>query len=562
MKRLLLLSSFTLLYLSGSSQFLHVKEYVDIGNIKALMGAQGNLWIDSTTLNANCEFPKGSGKHIGNSGSLWMAGFHNGALKAAAGLFTNEVDYSPGPIVDINNPVASAAAQAQRRAKVWKVNRTEINSFLATSIHTKANTPASVLDWPGRGNVHATDNTGAPLFSPMNDYNRDFAPFIDVNSDGLYDPLAGDYPDIVADQGLWTVFNDVAKIHDLTKSEPLGVEVQLLAYAYNRGSLADNIIFYNYKIINRVGNPLDSFFMGFFADMDLGYSFDDYVGYDSSRNLGIIYNGDNNDGTGLAGQYGNTIPMAGVQVLKMPGMDCTQFKAASSFLYFSNAAAGVPSALQEPTTATDFYHYLTGSFKNGQHLKNDYSGPGVQSNGLGSGPDANYVFSGDISNPTTWSECASANMPHDRKMITASKVMTLSPGSAIEFSVALVASAPKVNNGCPTATFAAIREVADTATKIFCNPLPISTATTHTGGINKTAIQLYPNPAKELLYVTMPEVNPVELSVFDVIGRKMEIQFIQNGNNISILTAGLPNGLYTLRLQAVGVVHTGKFVKE
>jgi hypothetical protein len=65
--------------------------------------------------------------------------------------------------------------------------------------------------------------------------------------------------------------------------------------------------FYNYKIYNFSTNPLDSTYMATWCDADLGYAFDDYVGCDTARGLGILYNGDSYD-EGAQG-YGFEIPM-------------------------------------------------------------------------------------------------------------------------------------------------------------------------------------------------------------------------------------------------------------
>ena len=106
----------------------------------------------------------------------------------------------------------------------------------------------------------------------------------------------GEYPAIKGDQALWWVFSDNGPTHTETNGKPLGVEVHVMAYAYKRGTLIDNVVYYDYIVINRSANAYSNFRIGLFDDMDLGYFDDDFIGFDSSRRLGITYNGTDCDG--------------------------------------------------------------------------------------------------------------------------------------------------------------------------------------------------------------------------------------------------------------------------
>ena len=39
-------------------------------------------------------------------------------------------------------------------------------------------------------------------------FDKDLAPFVDVDNDGNYNPLNGDYPKIKGNQSIWWVMND------------------------------------------------------------------------------------------------------------------------------------------------------------------------------------------------------------------------------------------------------------------------------------------------------------------------------------------------------------------
>src|SRR5438093_12922015 len=65
--------------------------------------------------------------------------------------------------------------------------------------------------------------------------------------------------DMLGDQMLWHVYNDADPTwhHDPAGgSEPLGVEVQQTAYAFNRSGALGNTAFLRFKIINQGSNLL------------------------------------------------------------------------------------------------------------------------------------------------------------------------------------------------------------------------------------------------------------------------------------------------------------------
>jgi hypothetical protein len=139
-----------------------------------------------------------------------------------------------------NNPYDSDNnyTTSQSWAKIWKVTDTDIQQFQASAIHTMGNTPLSILAWPGKGNTYTTDNNGLPLT-----VNEDMAPFVDINGNGIYEPLLGEYPDIKGDEALWWIWSDNGPTHTETNGRPLDVEVHAMAYGYNRGTLINNVIY-------------------------------------------------------------------------------------------------------------------------------------------------------------------------------------------------------------------------------------------------------------------------------------------------------------------------------
>src|SRR5690606_30894160 len=151
-------------------------------------------------------------------------------------------------------------------------------------------------------------------------------PFIDVNNNGKYDWKEGDYPgvptgsdpELPGDQYIWWVFNDRGNVKQQTQTEAIGLEVQASAFAFSTKDVLNDATFYRYRMINRSNLSLDSAYVATWTDADLGYAFDDYIGCDTSRELGILYNGTSIDGSGQINSYGGQVPMVGVDFFEGP----------------------------------------------------------------------------------------------------------------------------------------------------------------------------------------------------------------------------------------------------
>ena len=102
-------------------------------------------------------------------------------------------------------------------------------------------------------------------------------------------------------------------LHPETGSDPLGVEVQVLAWALaSEEAVLDQATFYRYRVVNRNDAPIDSLVFTFWNDGDLGVQFDDdYIGSDPARDLFYFYNADDED----TGGYGVAPPAFGCRYL-------------------------------------------------------------------------------------------------------------------------------------------------------------------------------------------------------------------------------------------------------
>lgn len=123
------------------------------------------------------------------------------------------------------------------------------------------------------------------------------APFNDLDGNGIMD--GDDTPGFAgADQVVWFVANDLnsSQCAQLAGSPPIGLEVQVTLWGYNRSDALGNVAFKRYRLIYKgtATTPndavIDSTFFAVFSDPDLGSSGDDYVGCDTELNVGYVYN--------------------------------------------------------------------------------------------------------------------------------------------------------------------------------------------------------------------------------------------------------------------------------
>ena len=421
---------------------------LSINNVRARILTAGDMWWDLS--NPQYEVPKGSGNHSLFAGSLWLGGIDaSGQLHLASMSYRQSgTDFWPGPLDTIS--ASTDGAVCDRYDKLFKIKRTEVEKFVSDfNSNSLTYIPPSILNWPGNGN---------PAFN----HTKYLAPFHDRNGDGIYNPYDGDYPDfdltgerrcqagLKGDELIWWVFNDKGNFHSESGSLAMGMEIHAQAFAFSTGDEINNATFYNYKIINRSTYQLSDFYFGQWVDSDLGKYNDDYVGCNVELGLGYCYNGDNQDGNGDPGTYGDYLPAVGIDFLSGPLADLNDFVdndrdclvdepgerfAMSKFLYYS----GSFSVTGNPGNGVETYLYMTGRWKDG--LRMSYGGNAYNTGG----PFCDFMFPGSsdqtyswgtggtCQNPVTiqppWDESTSGNIPADRRFIQSCGPFTMKPGA-------------------------------------------------------------------------------------------------------------------------------------
>lgn len=534
---------------AGCAPGVEVREMA-FNNVRTVIETPGTMWQDRARGRGAYFVPAPPPGEIGPSsifaGALWMGGIDPaGNLKLAAVQFRqNGNDFWPGPLTTDGSAEVTAEVCAQYDKHFYITRQmVELHRLyfqrLAFDAENGTNTvsdppfdqepysiPAEIREWPAHGDPGAGQDF---YLAPFRD-NPDGS-----GTPGVYEPELGDYPwydleqteddclnrnrdaaiPLFGDQTLWWVFNDKGNIHTETQGQPIGMEVKAQAFAFNTQDEINSMTFYNYTLINRGTQTLNSTYFGQWVDPDLGGSQDDYVGCDVQRGLGYAYNGDNNDedyqgaiGYGIQppavgvdffeGPYqdadgmdnpgpnkdsletfisyneaaeGNGIPYAGIGIGYGDGVVDNERFGMRRFVYYNNTNHPVNG---NPVNAEHYYNFLRGIWKNGDVMT--YGGEGT-SQGGGAIP-AQYMFPGDTDpvhwgtygvNPgsTDWSETGVNNPPGDRRFVQSAGPFTLAPGDFNNITVGVVWA--RASSGGPFASVQALRLVDDKAQALFDN---------------------------------------------------------------------------------------------
>lgn len=437
---------------------------LDINNIRARLLGGGDFWWDGVN-NAKYQYPKidqTTGeleKNVIFAGALWFTGIDDGSnLRCAAQTYRNQGhDFWTGPL-EIGGAIPDQVCSDFDHHFV--VYGKEIAQFIADfesnggSI-SESDIPDDIKYWPGKGNPLLLSH---PTFNKWYFNNGSLAPFFDKNSDGIYNPLNGDYPVIkvavnsgtgfeegyYADQMIFWVINDNGNSHGRTNGTELGVQVNCLAFAFQTSDELNDMTFYTYEIFKKTAGSISQTYMGVFVDPDLGGQADDFIGCDTVRSLGYCYNADNNDEIYNAGP-----PIMAIDYFEGPLDDDGNELGMSSFVYFNNCGSG-PQC--DPDDAAGFRNFQIGNWGNGVPIT-------CGGTGFGGTIPTKYCYPGNpavstgssAASCTNWSECSASNTPGDRRFLQNSGPFKLSSAQSqrISIGVMVVGTDASTYGGCP-----------------------------------------------------------------------------------------------------------------
>ncbi|MEL6639432.1 MAG: T9SS type A sorting domain-containing protein [Bacteroidota bacterium] len=541
--------------LYGQASCLGANAQIDLitNDISARLPGAGNLWWDGSNSRYTVEASEDPSSQIGMlfAGGLWIGGFDPGGnLKLAAntyGAFSGRLDYWPGPLDDNGQTTRDNCANYDR---FWRVTRNSIDALIADFEDNGVidqDIPSELLEWPGRDNPYFESNVGFPF----PDTGEEFAPFFDRNNDGIYDPAQGDVPSIKgADQAIWWVFNDGANIHTQSEGDPIRAQIHAMAYTYNSAAPPINrATFYDYTIINKSFETVDSTYVGLWVDPDLGCYRDDYIGCNPEKDLFYVYNQDAIDDSdeclpacGVPG-FCESIPVVGIKILEgttgiNPATNEPVDNGLSSLTYYTNAAyTGNPNT-SDPQQAIAFYNYLSGSWRDGRGMTRGGNGYDPASTDF-----TRYAFPDNPSDPDGWSMCSEELDGNDARAILGSGPFEFLPRSINQFTFAVYLR-DEVVHPCPDLTdFFNDADLIQT----FYDDIPATSTRDVASTIE--GIQLAPHPLSDYTILSLDEGLLHQVELFSLNGQLLRNYANINAPQLRIERQDLPAGMYFYRLQ-------------
>lgn len=547
----------------------------------------GGPHLSSPGFGGGFEVPKGSGKSSFNVMSFWIGGIDAvGSLKVAAQTYrqasTLGTGFWAGPLTV--DSATTSAGFCNFHDQIRRITAAEVRNHRTNFANAGYQVPTNIANWPGNGDA---------VFG----YDPNLAPYADVNSNGIYDPAQGDYPQFLGDEALWMVYNDRGNTPG-SGSIPIGIEVQETVFAFNRPGPFQNVQFMEYKIINRASLRLDSVFYGHFVDPALGNPNDDFIGCDVTRGMGFVYNTDDDD-EGFDG-YGVQPPAAGLAVFRgpysdfndgidnnlngqtdelIPGCDLqqrTESMTMWNFMSFINDGSPIGS----PTNFQHVYHYLSGRWKDGQRMV--FGGDGYPGSQGSTNIPARYQFPGNsdvngygiggslanpVSAPFNWtgiSGITGPNVPAGRRFVMSMGPGTLLPGAVNSYIVGALWA--RATSGGAQGSLTVLRNAKTQIQQAFDNCSLYGFNGLSASQMLIDQVRLYPNPASEIVWLEgeLFSRGSHAVSILDVRGkllRKVAVSHLA-GNKAAVDLSDLEDGLYFIQVSQDGFSKTLKVLKR
>ncbi len=321
---------------------------------------------------------------------------------------------------------------------------------------------------------------------------------------------------------------------------------------------------------------LDSAFVGFFVDTDLGNFNDDRIGSDTTLGMGYTYNADNDDEGNVA--YGAAPPALGVSFLRGPQAEVNRIDdnrdgrvdedgerlRVTSFGTYYNGGCDPPTACS-PRNAVEYFRMMDGIWWNGKPYTMGGTGREFASE------RTKFLYPGDPVVGAYWSEVKLLEDEDvqlgqfDKHFVVAAGPFRMEPGETEEVVIAIVWARGSNHLDSITELRKAMRHVQDIRDVLL-------TPTVASNPPSNQPVLAYaknaPNPFTDATTIryTVPEPSAVRLVVYDMLGRKVAalVDGLQDAGDHEAAFAGhaLPSGVYVYRLSIGRATVTGRMVRQ
>lgn len=529
-------------YLTGSFDFHRVRRvrgigriangrdiaYSDASGIKAAATPTPALFHEPYSIRRpGFEAPIGSGLHAAYFAAPWLMGLHENMLHGACTLY--ELDPMQGRWRIGPTDAMPDDFRAEAFGQVWKIDRFMIQDHLAHHSDAGYVPRYEIASYPG----NSYSGVGA------------LAPFVDVDADGHYDPLQGDYPAIRGDQSIYRIIND-SVLSPFGFGQPMGVELHIAQSVFFSpwAPHFHDMVLVNMKFVNRSSRTYEDVRFGMFLDFDIGGPYDDAFGCDSILHAVFGYNAAPLD-VGLPNfpGYGDHPPAIASVLLNEPMRSCIGLNRTS------------PSSIQsDPASAVECYSLLRGLNQDGLPITE----PG--------GAVTTFMYHGDPNSPGSWVFPASSPaIPDGNRAIQATGPFSLPPGASLCFDIAFVLA--KDSLGGHLGSVALLKERINTVRSWYRDAdVQCDGSYGLDTGLPRPALKhelgIHPNPATDRITITgIPAGASFEVLLHDGQGRLVQAGLLSATDGpASVMVGQLRAGFYHLLIRQGSDVHRGKFI--
>jgi hypothetical protein len=495
---------------------------LDHNNVSCTLSDEGGFFTNNATGLAGYEVPKGDSISSIFAGSIFIGAqdvlgqhFFSGRKYSFGG---NESSFHSGPVADAFYYGTLAYFNAYQNA-LWKVSAAQITAHQQNFQNPGYTIPYSILKWPGNGDV----SMGVA---------QQLAPYIDLNQNGIYEPILGDYPDIRGDEAVYIIMNDESYQPD---GNQLGIELHMMFYQFSSGNYLNNTTFLNVKVFNRSNINYVNFNQGVYIDYDIGFYADDHIGCSPEKNMLFAYNGDNFDESDANHiGYGSNPPCQGIVCLShtlKTGVSLTNND--DYFAYGDTSLWLLMDGFYSDTTP--WVDPLTNQI-------------------------TNFIFPDNPNNPNGWSEITQ-NMPSgDRRGLISIFEPTFRPGSKICSDYAFIYS--RVGNNMQNVQSVwniatSIQTLYNSSEMFICHENPTSGVQNFQS--NSEALKIFPNPARDNITIKTAMQAPYMLEIFNSTGQKVLANQMEAMDILQIDIKDLDAGFYVLKLSTSTSISTQSF---
>ena len=542
---------------------------LNINNIYMWVRDDGLLGTNPGDFPGGTIYPRGTAEVLRREGVLWGGVVHDGKSVHYVGRnYYNTGDYlirvggsteynvlSPGRIV--SKGVAEDPSASDVR--IWRIRRDWESADLTQEAAEFFGDPVDSVTQERIADLRALyeqDWTEWPW--------QKGAPFYDTNGNGMMDE--GEEPGLLdADQVVGFVASDLdsSKTVDLYGSPPIGMEMQVTLWAYDKtgsqiAEALQNTVFKKIRLIykGRTDTPetayIDSMFVAQKVEAKLGDCRDDFVGCDTLLDLGFVYNADASDQ-----EFGDASPPAfGFALVQGPnvGEECLPM---TSFWCFGWGDVNVMPTVKHYIGTLEMYTYFNGIYP---YFGTPFSDPDDH--------PTRYLCSGD---PVAGSGFVDGVLlaPGERLFMMSSGPFTMALGDTQEVIFAIVGGQGSDHLESVSVMKDHVHEVQTFVDNSFMEGF------TRVADSDPIRIpqdfclhQNYPNPFNPTTTIRfrLPRAGFVTLRIYDLLGK--EIQTLLNEQRpageyaVTWKAEDLSSGIYVCRLEVGGFVDTRKLVLQ